>query len=197
MSTTTGSSTCSSRRATSSDQVDYATKDPSDLFLGQPDGSFVQAAEAAGIVDFARGRGAALADLNLDGLPDLVEVFYDAPVRCGGTKGRPGPRRAPAANAHWLDVQAGSAGAECRRDRVVGRSPGRRQRSPGARSRSAAVTSAASSAGSTSGSARPTRPTSASLAGRDGRAVAARHGRPVRDRRSSAAGQVRPWTPAG
>ena len=47
------------------DQPDYAIKDPSDLFLGQPDGTFGQAAEAAGILDFARGRGAALADLDL------------------------------------------------------------------------------------------------------------------------------------
>ena len=55
-------------------QADYASKDPSDLFLGQLDGTFVQAAEAAGVVSFARGRGASLADFNLDGLPDLVEV---------------------------------------------------------------------------------------------------------------------------
>ena len=62
-------------------QPDYATKDPSDLFLGQPDGTFVQAAETAGIVDFARGRGAAMADLNNDGRPDLIEVFYGDPVQ--------------------------------------------------------------------------------------------------------------------
>ena len=34
----------------------------------------MEAAEEAGILTFARGRGAALADLNLDGLLDLVEV---------------------------------------------------------------------------------------------------------------------------
>ncbi len=59
----------------------YASRDPSDLFLGQPDGTFVEAAEAAGITGFDRGRGASLADLNLDGLPDLVEVYLGAPVR--------------------------------------------------------------------------------------------------------------------
>ena len=89
------------------DQVDYATKDPSDLFLGQPDGSFVQAAEAAGIVDFARGRGAALADLNLDGLPDLVEVFYEAPVKLWRNEGATGSTQGSTANAHWLDVRPG------------------------------------------------------------------------------------------
>ena len=90
-----------------SDQVDYATKDPSDLFLGQPDGSFVQAAEAAGIVDFARGRGAGMADLNLDGLPDLVEVFYDAPVRLWRNEGANGSTPGAGAIAHWLDVRPG------------------------------------------------------------------------------------------
>ena len=86
-------------------QPDYATKDPSDLFLGQPDGTFFQAADAAGIVDFARGRGAALADFNLDGLPDLVEVFYDAPVRVWRNTGVAGDTAVPAAPGHWLDLR--------------------------------------------------------------------------------------------
>jgi hypothetical protein len=86
-------------------QADYATRDPSDLFLGQPDGTFSPAAEAAGIVDFDRGRGASLADLNLDGLPDLVEVFYDAPVRVWRNTGIAGTSAEPAANGHWLAVR--------------------------------------------------------------------------------------------
>jgi len=86
-------------------QPDYASKDPSDLFLGQPDGTFFQAADAAGIVDFARGRGAALADFNLDGLPDLVEVFYDAPVRVWRNTGVAGDTAVPAAPGHWLDLR--------------------------------------------------------------------------------------------
>jgi hypothetical protein len=62
-------------------QPDYAQRDPSNLLLGQPDGTFREAADAAGIVTFDRGRGAALADFNLDGMLDLVEVNYGAPVR--------------------------------------------------------------------------------------------------------------------
>ena len=62
-------------------QPDYAARDPSDLFLGGVDGTFTYAAEEAGIVDFERGRGAALADFNADGLLDLVQVDLDAPVR--------------------------------------------------------------------------------------------------------------------
>ncbi|MDH3606914.1 MAG: CRTAC1 family protein [Acidimicrobiia bacterium] len=54
--------------------VGYATADPNNLLLGQPDGTFVEGAEGAGILDTARSRGGALADFNLDGLLDLVYV---------------------------------------------------------------------------------------------------------------------------
>jgi enediyne biosynthesis protein E4 len=60
---------------------DYAMQDPSSLLLGQPDGTFVEGADKAGIVTFDRGRGAALVDFNRDGHLDLVESFYGAPVR--------------------------------------------------------------------------------------------------------------------
>jgi hypothetical protein len=53
---------------------DYAANDPNNLLLGQPDGTFLESAEEAGIVHFARTRGGALVDLNLDGMLDLVEV---------------------------------------------------------------------------------------------------------------------------
>jgi hypothetical protein len=53
---------------------EYAMKDPSNLLLGQPDGTFLERAPEAGIVRFVSGRGAALVDLNLDGLLDLVQV---------------------------------------------------------------------------------------------------------------------------
>jgi enediyne biosynthesis protein E4 len=55
-------------------QPGYATRDPSNLLLGRPDGTFAEGGAAAGIATFARGRGAALVDLNLDGLLDLVQV---------------------------------------------------------------------------------------------------------------------------
>lgn len=83
---------------------DYASRDPSDLFLGQPDGSFVEGAEAAGIVDFARGRGATLVDLNLDGLPDLVESFFGAPAKAWRNVGA-GDAAKPAQMGHWLALR--------------------------------------------------------------------------------------------
>jgi hypothetical protein len=93
-------------------QADYATKDPSDLFLGQPDGTFVQVAEAAGILDFGRARGAALADFDLDGLPDLVEVFYDAPVRIWRNTGLASNGAAPGQAGHWLGVRVTQPGPD-------------------------------------------------------------------------------------
>ena len=53
---------------------EFAAKDPNNLLLGQPDGTFVEAGDSAGTVHFARTRGAALVDLNFDGMLDLVEV---------------------------------------------------------------------------------------------------------------------------
>lgn len=55
-------------------QADYATRDPSNLLIGQADGRFVEGAMDAGITEYQRARGASIADLNLDGLLDLVIV---------------------------------------------------------------------------------------------------------------------------
>ena len=91
-------------------QVDYAVRDPSNLMLGQPDGTFVDAAEAAGIVNFARGRGAALVDLNLDGLLDLMELNLGEPVEIWRNVGG-GSTDAPAAMGHWLALRIRQDGA--------------------------------------------------------------------------------------
>ncbi len=90
-------------------QDEYASKDPSDLFLGQSDGTFVQVAEAAGILSFARGRGASLADLNLDGLPDLVEVNHRDPVKLWRNVGS-GTAAQPVPMGHWLAVRVSQPG---------------------------------------------------------------------------------------
>jgi hypothetical protein len=81
---------------------DYAARDPSNLLLGQPDGTFREGAAEAGILSFARARGAALTDLNLDGWLDLVVVNRREPVRLW--------RNTPA-GAHWLAVRLEQAGA--------------------------------------------------------------------------------------
>jgi hypothetical protein len=64
-----------------SEMPDFAMKDPNNLLLQQPDGKFQEAGDKAGIASFAPSRGAALADLNLDGLLDLVVVRRNAPAQ--------------------------------------------------------------------------------------------------------------------
>jgi enediyne biosynthesis protein E4 len=90
-------------------QPDYAARDPSNLFLGQADGTFVEGAEAAGILNYGRGRGAALADFNLDGLLDLVEVNYGDPVRLWRNVGS-GTAAAPVPMGNWLALRVTQPG---------------------------------------------------------------------------------------
>ncbi len=114
---------------------DYAARDPSNLLLGGPDGTFVESAEAAGVLSYARGRGAAVADLNLDGMLDLVKVNRRADVELWRNVGRgeatvPAPMGAwvslrleqPGPNHHaigsWIEVE--SAGRTTEREITVG-----------------------------------------------------------------------------
>jgi hypothetical protein len=84
-------------------QLDNAIKDPSNLLIGQADGTFVEEGEAAGIVDFEKARGAAVADLNADGLPDIVQVVRRANVRLWRNLGA-GDSTTAKPMGHWLDV---------------------------------------------------------------------------------------------
>jgi hypothetical protein len=91
-------------------QADYAVKDPSDLFMGGPSGTFTQDAEAAGIDSFARARGAALVDLDGDGMLDLVVVNFGDPVQIWRNVGS-GTAAAPRQMGHWIGVKARQPGA--------------------------------------------------------------------------------------
>jgi hypothetical protein len=111
-------------------QPDYASKDPSNLLLGRGDGTFVESGEAAGIVTFARGRGAALVDLDLDGRLDLVQVNLGEPAMAWRNTGVASGAghwlavlvRQPAPNVDaiggWLEVR--TPGSTFRRELVVG-----------------------------------------------------------------------------
>ncbi len=85
-------------------QPDYAAKDPTNLFLQQPDGTFTEGAEEAGMIRFEPTRGAAVADLNLDGLLDVVLVHRRAAVTVGRNVGS-GTAAAPAPMGHWLQLR--------------------------------------------------------------------------------------------
>ena len=85
-------------------QADHAQRDPSNLLLGQPDGTFVEGAEAAGITRYERARGAALVDLDLDGLLDLVVVNREAPATLWRNVGG-GESTVASPMGHWLAVE--------------------------------------------------------------------------------------------
>jgi hypothetical protein len=59
---------------------DFAAKDPNNLLLQQADGTFREMGDAAGVASLSIGRGATLADFNLDGLVDLVVTNRWAPA---------------------------------------------------------------------------------------------------------------------
>jgi hypothetical protein len=84
-------------------QPDNAQRDPSNLFIGRPDGTFFEGAPAAGIVRYDRARGAALVDLNLDGLLDLVVVNREVNVAVWRNVGS-GDAARPIPMGHWLEL---------------------------------------------------------------------------------------------
>jgi hypothetical protein len=88
---------------------EFAEDDPSNLLLGNADGTFTESAEAAGVVNFARGRGAALADFNLDGMLDLVEVNRRENVKLWRNVGS-GEAGQPAPIGDWIALQLEQTG---------------------------------------------------------------------------------------
>lgn len=85
-------------------QIDYAKFDPNNLLLGNSDGTFTERGEEAGIANGSRSRGAALVDLNLDGLLDLVVVNRRVPVEVRRNVGTGTPEK-PTSTGNWLAVQ--------------------------------------------------------------------------------------------
>ena len=85
-------------------QPDFAAEDPNNLLLGNPDGTFTEGAPEAGIVNPSRTRGAALADFNLDGLLDLVEVNRRENIDLWRNVGS-GSVDAPAPMGDWLAIR--------------------------------------------------------------------------------------------
>ena len=85
-------------------QIESAALDPSNLLIQQPDGAFEEGAEAAGVLNFDRARGAAVTDLNLDGLLDLVVVNRTVNVEVWRNVGQ-GDAGVPEAMGHWIAVR--------------------------------------------------------------------------------------------
>ncbi len=83
---------------------DFAAYDPDNLLLGNHDGQFSEQGDTAGIALDRRGRGATVADFNVDGLLDLLVVNRAGPVslfRHTGFKSEFGPR----VGGNWLSIE--------------------------------------------------------------------------------------------
>jgi len=89
---------------------DFASFDPDNLLLGTHDGRFIEQGFEAGIALERRGRGAAVVDLNADGLLDLAVMNRDAPLslfRHLGARSPQGPRL----SGNWLKIALQQSGS--------------------------------------------------------------------------------------
>jgi hypothetical protein len=82
---------------------DFAARDPNNLLLQGPDGKFVEVGVAAGVASFAVSRGAAVVDLNLDGLVDLVVVNRWQTAQLW--------RNTTPDAGHWIEIKLAQVGA--------------------------------------------------------------------------------------
>ena len=80
-----------------------AMEDPNNLLIAQENDSFVEAGDTAGVASLHRGRGAALADFNGDGLLDLAVVNRRAPLEVW--------QNVTPTEGHWLSVSLIQKGA--------------------------------------------------------------------------------------
>lgn len=85
---------------------EFAMDDPNNLLLGQPDGTFVEGAGDAGLADPGRSRGAAVVDLNLDGLLDVVVVDRRENAKIWRNLGREDDE----GGANWLAIDVEQTG---------------------------------------------------------------------------------------
>jgi enediyne biosynthesis protein E4 len=83
---------------------EFAAYDPDNLLLGGWDGNFTEVGGQAGVASEKRGRGAAVVDLNLDGMLDIVVVNRNSPASLFRNLGaRTAWGHEPLGN--WLEVE--------------------------------------------------------------------------------------------
>jgi len=88
---------------------DFAILDPNNLLLQEPDGHFTEVGQQAGVASFKRGRGGMMADLNGDGLLDMVVVNRQDKAQLWRHVGA-GTADKPAPMGHWLQLRLQQAG---------------------------------------------------------------------------------------
>ena len=88
-----------------SQMPDFAAYDPSNLLLGQWTGKFAEAGDLAGISGNRTGRGALIADFNLDGKLDILQIDRGSNIalfRNLGDKADDGP---PLPSGNWTEIR--------------------------------------------------------------------------------------------
>lgn len=88
---------------------EFAMLDPSNLLLGRGGGRFVEAAGEAGLLNYQRGRGGLLVDLNADGLLDALIVNRWDRAKLWRNVGA-GTAAAPKPMGRWLQVRLRQGG---------------------------------------------------------------------------------------
>ncbi len=83
---------------------DFATLDPNNLLLQEPNGNFTEVGQAAGIASFKRGRGGMMVDLNGDGMLDMLVVNRWDKAQLWRNVGS-GSASSPAAMGNWLELR--------------------------------------------------------------------------------------------
>ena len=84
---------------------DFAANDPDNLLLGNFEGRFDEVGHLSGIAKDSKGRGAAIVDLNADGLLDLVVVNRGQPASVFRNLGARAGDGAPRATGNWLAIE--------------------------------------------------------------------------------------------
>jgi enediyne biosynthesis protein E4 len=100
---------------------DFAIADPNNLLLQQPDGTFAEVADKAGVASTHLGRGGQLADFNLDGWLDMVAVNRRVPAEVWQNSGGAGGFVAFRLNQPGANRDAIGAWVEVRRAEAVDR----------------------------------------------------------------------------
>jgi hypothetical protein len=83
---------------------DFATLDPNNLLLQQADGRFFEAGQQANVASYRRGRGGMVADLNGDGLLDMVVLNRWDKAQLWRNVGT-GTAAKPEPMSHWLQLR--------------------------------------------------------------------------------------------
>lgn len=83
---------------------DFTAYDPDNMLLGQYDGKFKEVGEKAGIGLKTRGRGAAIVDLNMDGMLDLIVINRKAPASLFRNLGGDAPN-GPRLMGNWVQIE--------------------------------------------------------------------------------------------